>query len=297
MRHYFLFLAVLFWLMGLSTSGYCQTDQGVRLHFSTAYNRTDLRWSIAGDIHGADPNILSELIWRRQTGPVSELGLSIPLNRKLETAATFSYQPILSGNAVDIDYLNNNRQGEVYHADLNANRGHQLSASLQARYTATANRTFSWKLLTGFDYRQQMLWLLGDRPETAGVESSYRNYWIGGLAGMDFNWLFHRYDLLLHGDGRLYSYQAKAQWNQIEVFEQPVSFRHFTGAYALSGRLEAGYRLLGQLRLYGFSELYHADGWKGLDRAYYTDQTTFDTRLNWVTTTSLSLGLGLNYQF
>ncbi|MBO9591729.1 MAG: outer membrane beta-barrel protein [Niabella sp.] len=262
----------------------------------TGYGNSNLHWSIAGNTDGKNPDILSELAWSRLRGTVWNAGLRYSFNKKWGLELGAGYHHITKGRVTDKDYAQDNRQGNYYNEEFNS-QGKALTADAVLQYHIGNLSGFQIRPFVGYTLQKQEALLLGDEDWERDLHSSYKTTWMGAQAGVNASRTFNRLDLRIDLATGLLAYRAAALWNLIDKFAKPVSFRHYTEAYQLKGNVEIGYTLGARLRIMGYCRMAHADAWKGTDRAYYSDGSTIDTRLNWVTTTTTAFGAGLGYLF
>lgn len=266
------------------------------IRVAAGYGVADLHWSIAGDLHGQNPDILSELVWKRLRGPLWNAGARYYFNKKWGIELSAGYHDLKKGRVTDKDYAQDDRQDNYYKESFNS-QGKSITADAVLNYHAGRVSGFEIRPFIGYTLEKQEALLLGDGEWMRDLHSSYKTTWQGGQAGINATRAFGRLDLRIDLSGGLLRYRAEALWNLIETFAKPVSFRHYTSAYRVKGKIEMGYTVGQRLRLMGYYRMAHANAWKGTDRAYYTDGSTIDTRLNWVTTTSTGFGAGLGYLF
>ncbi|MCF3111123.1 hypothetical protein LL912_20210 [Niabella sp. CC-SYL272] len=266
------------------------------ISLSTGYSTSNLHWSIAGNKNGSDPDILSELIWHRLRGTLWNATGRYYFNNRWGMELNAGYSNIEKGRVIDRDYADDGRQGNYYNEQFNS-RGKDLTAEAAVNYDIGSVADFQMRPFVGYTLKKQEALLIGDEESVRDLHSSYKTTWMGVCAGLNAMGVFDRFDIRFNCSGGLLNYKATALWNLIDKFAKPVSFRHHTNAYQVGGGVEMGYALRQKVRIMGYYRIVHADAWKGTDRAYYTDGSTIDTRLNWVTTTSVAFGAGLGYLF
>ncbi|WP_040679537.1 hypothetical protein [Niabella aurantiaca] len=278
------------------SAAFCLNAQRNEILVSAGYGIADLHWSIAGNSDGKDPDILSELVWRRLRGPAWNAGVRYSFNKRWGMELSGGYHDLKRGTVTDKDYAQDDRQENYYNESFNS-QGKSINLNAVLNYYAGNLSGFQIRPFIGYILEKQEALLLGDAERVRDLHSSYKTTWEGGQAGINAARAFNRLDLRIDLSGGLLKYHAKALWNLIDEFAKPVSFRHYTEAYQLKGKLELGYTLGRKLRVMSYYCIAHSDAWKGTDRAYYTDGSTIDTRLNWVTTTNTAFGAGLGYLF
>ncbi|MGJ7032082.1 hypothetical protein [Niabella hirudinis] len=280
----------------LCSTAFCLNAQDNEIHIATGYSVANLHWSIAGNTDGKDPDILSELVWSRLRGPLWSLGGRYYFAKKWGVELSAGYHDIKKGRVVDKDYAQDGREGNYYKEQFNS-QGKDATVDAMLNYHVGNLWSFEIRPFIGYTLQKQEVLMLGDEETERDLRSSYKTTWMGAQAGVNASRAFNRLDLRIDLSGGLLRYRAAALWNLIEEFAKPVSFRHYTEAYQVKGMAELGYTLTSKIRIMGYYRLAHSDAWKGTDRAYYTDGSSIDTRLNWVTTTGKAFGVGLGYLF
>lgn len=263
------------------------------------FHRTDLRWSIAGNKQGKNPNVLSELIWKDLKGPLAGLKLKYGITDRFAAKVDFSFADIASGNATDRDYASDDRQDVFYNENFQSNAGFDLSFSAALAYVLFSTQKLEVSPYLGYDLRKQQVFLY-DFPMAmtySFLNSRYQANWQGGLVGLKSNLKAGNFDFGLDLSGSLLKYRAVARWNLIEQFAQPVSFRHRTRAFSLQGTVDASYRLNKNFSVVlNFGSVY-AKGLAGTDEAYYVSGPPVQTQLNEVKSFSCRFGAGFSYRF
>lgn len=266
---------------------------------SVAYSQTDLKWSIAGNKDGKNPNVLSELDWRQLRGAQYGLDLKYHITNKLVAKVDFSIIDIASGHVTDSDYAQDDRQGVFYQELFKSNRGSDLSLTAAMGYTVLQLPDFTLSPFVGYELRRQNLFLLGQDGVAAqeALKSTYKNNWQGLVLGAAADLQVQRFALGLNLSASWLDYAAKANWNLIEAFQKPVSFRHNANAFSLHGQLKVGYALTKKFGVaLNFGSIY-AKALKGVDEAYYESRPNVQTQLNEVKSFSYSAGAGFSYYF
>lgn len=84
---------------------------------------TNFQWSIAGNLQGQSPNILSELTFEKIIPTGGYLTASYKALEHLILTASFQKNTVISGNGTDADYKENNRMDATYQVSFNSNKG------------------------------------------------------------------------------------------------------------------------------------------------------------------------------
>lgn len=290
----------------------------VDLGLSAGPREDRLDWSIAGDRHGNNPDVLSEMKWRNLEIGQVKVQSRFTLPRVLHLRGSLGYGWILNGDNRDSDYLGDNRTIEYSRTDNNADDGSVFDFSGAVGYPLEFGRevTVTLRPLLGYSHHRQNLSITDGCQTIAtpgltpgpgpfpGLDSHYDARWYGPWAGFEvglgteipggfiqrvegfFGFEYHRAD-----------YRAQADWNLRQDLAHPNSFRHRAdgAGYVLSG----GVNLFFTPRWALTAEVVYQD-WstqQGRHRVYFADGKTIDTQLNEVNWRSVALGLGVVYRF
>lgn len=79
-------------------------DKPIVISLTAVQQHDDFKWSIAGDLNGQNPNILSEVSWKNLRSMGFRTEIEIPFKKMFFIKANFSQLYIVSGTATDIDY-------------------------------------------------------------------------------------------------------------------------------------------------------------------------------------------------
>jgi len=281
-------------------------EPGFDLTLGAGTRVDNLNWNIAGDTAGANPNVLSELKWNNleiyQVRAKADARLNAVYMR-----ANLDYGWIYSGANQDSDFMGNNRAIEVSRSNNKADRGNVWDVTAGAgirKHYATDGGGFDIIPMVGASYdRQSLRMTKGSQtiPPTGpfpGLDSAYDASWFGPWAGMDFIGAFNA--LTLTGSFEyhfLTDYKADANWNLRDDFQHPVSFEHTAGGSGIVVSLGADYALTRRWSVNAAFDLRDWQARNGTDRTFFTDGTTYDTRLNEVNWNSYAFMAGVKYGF
>ena len=93
------------------------------------YQQDSLEWNIAGDINGANPNVISELKWQQLHSVQLQGGFEMLWRKRIYMRGRAGYGRILTGDNQDSDFADDNRQGEFSRSNNPADGGHVTDAS------------------------------------------------------------------------------------------------------------------------------------------------------------------------
>nr|WP_288813142.1 hypothetical protein [uncultured Sphingobacterium sp.] len=268
---------------------------------SIAWNQEKLDWNIAGDENGKNPNVLSELKWRKLRGP--ELGISsvVTLSPEVEAMVSISHFYITQGIVNDSDYASDNRTEKTADFDFKADRGHATSARAEIYYSIRKTEKFYLAAHTGYFGRYQTLYMLdGEQPLVVGKElkSTYKPRWHGIILGLNTAYHVDQWHVWMGISGLYFPrYSANANWNLQEEFNHPISFTHKAKGMGWEAYLQLQRQVA--KAIYPFLQV----GYTGLttrtgtDQLFKADGTSLTTQLNDVNSSSFRIGLGARIQF
>lgn len=289
-----------------------QDDIRYGLSLGTDYRQAELDWNIAGDIHGGNPNVLSELRWHDLE--IAELNGALLAERgDVMVEAAGAYGRIISGRNQDSDYLGDNRQREFSRSN-NDSGGDIADASLAAGYRFRlhdeAARHYGY-IVPKFGYslhRQDLQIRNGVQTvpasgPIAGLDSHYDAQWQGPWLGAALQLEAGPHTaLLIELDYHWADFSAKANWNLRDDLAHPLSFRHDSRGSGLVATLAISHDLSRYWTVSGRLESQHWSAEPGRDTFYSVDPDTGQvqaqaTRLNAVHWKSQALGVAATYRF
>lgn len=265
-----------------------------RLQLSVAggYRQDNLRWSIAGNADGQNPNILSELRWERVGGSVTTVHMRSGLFDHWQLEGEYERMFYSSGKVYDTDYGGNDRTNVVYAAQFHAGKGgaDYWQAGLANQIPVTSK--FSITPSAGYGIFHQSLYISGYTSAFSDLNSTYKTKWAGPygqvLCSIGLTKKFCMNTSLRYSQVR---YRASANWNLIREFNHPESFRHTANGYGVNAQASL---------LYGFSGV-HSIGitgsysrWqtgRGIDELYLSAGGSEQTQLNGVRSAGWQVGV------
>lgn len=253
--------------------------------------RESLAWSIAGNLNGNTPNILSELKWKNLHHLGYELHLTIPVFKKIDGIVHCAQGFIVHGEVTDADYRQDDRQERVFYAREDAGKGQLLDFGGGFLIRLVDNELFRISLGTGYSSQYQLLYLIN--PKT-GLNSSYHMRWTGPfLTGKLRFPISKKATLAYQTTYDQIRYHARGNWNLIDEFQHPVSFRHRAKGFVLRNTASVQLNLCNRLTLVAGGTLVYRTTGKGIDILYRTDEPDVKTQLNDVSGMRIALFSGV----
>lgn len=306
---------------GLWLSGPAQAlENRANFDVSLGYREDRLSWNIAYDLSGAStPNILSELTWTSLHSAQIKLGADYTHRSGIHLQGSAAYGRIDNGDNQDSDYFGDNRTLEFSRSNNKTDGDNVRDASVAVGYRIAAfegnrrSNTYT-TLLLGYSRHEQHLRITGGNQtvETpgltpplgpfGGLNSTYQTQWKGPWVGLHLlSEERNGFASFLNLDHHQADYYAEADWNLRTDFQHPVSYTH--SADGAGDGIAIGFiagRRDDRPNTWVMTFTWEYQRWTtdpGLDRTFFSDGTTADTRLNDVTWTSSSVSLGLQRRF
>lgn len=284
-------------------------DVTVKAHLKTGYQRNDLNWTIADTDN--NPNILSELQWKKVESAMLETGVTITYADSWQAEAKFGYGYTVNGRNQDSDYDFNDRQGEFSRSYSISEDGSifDFSGTLGYHFKLGSNKAVALHLTPklGFAYHTQQF---GDSHAVqtipaysnfgnGGLNKTYDAAWFGPWAGVDAQILLHnRLSLQSSIAYHLAKYEGTGNWMLRGDFQHPASFRHSANGDGIVVSSSVGYLVDSDwtVRLSADYQRWKARN-KGIDTTYFSNGYVGETKLNQVNWNSYGFNLGVEYNF
>ncbi|MFD2743655.1 hypothetical protein [Sphingobacterium populi] len=263
------------------------------------YGVQALDWSIAGNLDGTGPNIYSELIWEQIEGMNYGLQGTVRLLPKWHIVFDGEYQQTRKGRARDTDYNSDNRTSPFYDERFSSDEGYFYNYNVSARYSLPVLGPISPRILLGYEQLGNRLFLLPmpEDTENQDLRTTYQTDWYGGRIALELAYAYQSFYAVGSYGFSLHDYKAKANWNLIDNFEQPISFRHSALGLKHNATLHLGYRINDIWAVELSGNYITASTNYGLDELYTRNSGTLRTRFNGANFTQYSGALGIRVDF
>lgn len=266
------------------------------------YLHENLDWSIAGNSNGQNPNVLSEVRWKDLKLRGTGLDVLVNIWSGIIFKGQYHRGTIYSGNATDTDYSQDNRTNPSYHADLNSDEGYAYNYSAALGYRFKVLPVFFVTPYAGYNKSRQSLFLKEFNDQTPDGEkklnSTYQTNWTGPMIGFDAalalrDWLSLKGSLSY----AQMKYRAAADWNLIDAFAHPDSFKHNADGYEAAVVLQLDFRVTSSLSAFIRGNYTHAETGTGTDELFLVDGASVKSQFNEAVRSSKGAGIGIRYQF
>jgi hypothetical protein len=274
---------------------------------NAGYRQDDLKWSFA--LPGIDPR--SELTWRDVESFQLEFGLQRRFFHNFRLKGTFAYAVIYNGQNQDSDYDGNNRSLEFSRSNNATDSGDLWDISLGLAYDfRILNDRLLLSPLLGYAFNDQNL-QISDGVQTLpplgpfqGLDSSYDATWYGPWVGMELQYNSYGssapspgYEAFFGVEYHLADFDAKADWNLRPDLAHPKSFDQDAGGsgWVLTGAVNYLFNSRWGINLTGKYQYWETDA--GTHRFFFSDGSSYATRLNEVIWESFAVTLGVTCRF
>lgn len=254
------------------------------------------------------PDILSELQWNDISsyyGKVELLGEEGRYRLKINYLKSMDSK---SGANQDSDYYFSGRTGEFSRSNnkIEGSYFEDYSISIGDNYKLGKSSDLTFWL--GYEVNNQFL-KITDGYQTidtitnftgsfSGLDSSYNTQWKGFFAKLDYGYKFSKFNINANIEYHYMEYLAEANWNLIDDFEHPVSFRHSAeDADGIGYGLDISYILNNTTKLFVNYNKKEYKVKNGTNRQYFSDGTIGGSPLNEVRWDSEQISLGIVFKF
>jgi hypothetical protein len=268
-----------------------QLQPRLTVSLAGAYSSQDVSWSIAGNQSGQKPNIYSELKWNNQRGVgINAIG-RYRVYKSIFIRVAYERYAISNGHVTDTDYGADDRTDERFYVKLPTTKGISQDLNGIAGYEFNINDRLSVDAAAGYVESRQHLYLNDDETQ---LNSSYTTNWYGAL--LLLRPVYSPCERLKISAAISYSqlkYKASANWDLINEFAHPESFRHNANGYGLGSALNLGYRLTNCIGLSAGANVYRYETGNGIDKLFLANGQTRTTQFNGAVRQGYSFNCGI----
>ncbi|MFH0827937.1 MAG: hypothetical protein V1919_02085 [Candidatus Omnitrophota bacterium] len=279
-----------------------------KFDFSAGRRRDKFNWNIAGDINGENPNILSELSWNDLRIFQIKTDAKFIFDKKLRMEGSYGYGWIYHGDNQDSDFSGDDRTFEFSRSnnkaegdnvlDWSAGLGYQFNLD-NADYPSGSKVMLVF--LAGYSCHEQNL-IMTDGFQSIpafgpfeGLNCTYQAEWKGPWLGAEVENTRGKIVSFLRFEYHWADYFAEADWNLRDEFAHPVSFSHDAEGKGTIVAIGIGYNIKNKWLIYLKADIQDWNTYKGIDRVYFSDGSTIDSRLNRVNWKSSAVMIGVRY--
>ena len=275
-----------------------QTEGKLRVQVSTGYEQENFHWSIAGNSAGEDPNVYSELKWRNAGGFAAKVDLQWEVWKRWRVFASGNRTFTSRGSMTDTDYGLDNRNDQLYHQQFAVTGGYNEGGSAGIGYCLINRDRFRLTPFLGYGLSRQSFPITDPGGVYAQLNSTYAAKWFGPLVGFEASWrLGSRWQVVAKGIYDQVVYRATADWNLIQNFSHPVSFRHHADGFGVEGQLGLDYAIGRRWTFLVRADYFHWETGTGVDLLYLASGGMQLTQLNGVERDGVGGRIGAAWRF
>jgi hypothetical protein len=273
-------------------------EKKLQLSLATGYQQENFHWSIAGSITGQNPNIYSELKWKRLSGQSINAVAQWNIWKRFSIYADYSRQFISSGTITDTDYGADNRSNPTYNETFNGDKGNTQAWSAGAGFILFNNEFFSLIPYAGYGVSTQALHLFDRSGNFPNLNSTYQTTWKGPFIKVTSSIrLLKKLKFAADVTYNQVSYNGKANWNLIQSFQHPVSYRHHATGYGINAAGQFVYTVYHHLDVHAGGGYFSWQTGAGTDELYLNNGQTDKTQLNEAVRNGFRLQGGIGLAF
>lgn len=291
----FIFLVII--CLGYCKTVHAQEADKLQVSASAGYQRENFHWSIAGDMNGQNPNVYSELKWKNISGIKWGAALQWNFCNRFLFAGNYDRSSITSGTSNDTDYSGDNRTNPVYNQNFSSNKGSTSAWSAGVGYKLIENKIWRLTPYAGYGINDESYYLLGDEGNFGQLNTSYKPQWKGPFIRLVSNVQLMKH-LAVLGDitYNQVKYNAAANWNLIQSFQHPVSFRQTANGYGLNIEAGLAFDINRYLAINAGAGYFNWETGNGTDTLYLANGTTEKTQMNGATRDGIVFKFGISFK-
>jgi len=272
---------------------YSQTEKKeLSLEAGNAYSTCNFNWSIAGNLEGQSPNILSELNFTKITYLGYYFGAIYHPFNHLKVIAYYEQHNVLRGNGSDTDYMEDNRMSPTFEKKFKSNQGNSTNLRIGLGIPIYLDNKIIITPSLFYYLTRRKFYILSD--EIQDLRSIYQFVMNGAELSLEG---YIRFNKILFSSLTLgyhfIKYEAMADWNLINIFQHPLSFSHVSKGAGLNANIMCGAKVsrIFSIVLSGFITTTNIK--KGIDTSYFVDGNEVLTQFNGANNKIFGLRLGV----
>lgn len=243
-----------------------------------------LQFNIAATEDGGTPNILSELIWRKNFMYMYGIESSV-FFKNFNLNSSFICSQGFSGTATDTDYAEDNRKSPFFVGEYSSDASSMKNLNIDFGYSVNINKNIILQPSCFFNFNWRKFMILNSRNIDndnflPGLSSYYKitdpNYGIK----LSSRFLYHRLIFKNYFGIGVMNFKAFGNWNLREDLQHPKSYIQNGNGWA--SNIGTGLDLeLSPFFYFIFNYNFNYQRLeRGLDSLYRIDGTVIQTRLN-----------------
>tara|TARA_B110000008_G_C16933328_1_gene549610 strand:+ start:841 stop:1725 length:885 start_codon:yes stop_codon:yes gene_type:complete len=234
--------------------------------YGVGERQTEVDWNIAGNLSGTNPNIISELEWKKIKSHQFLLG------NVLQSGEYFlkffgEYGFVYDGENQDSDYNLDNRKGEFSRSVNNSGKGYLLDAGISYGRDYKFQGKFKLSPKVGYSFHRQHLKIYDGKmvigsADLTGLDSLYEANWSGPQVGIGLKYKKNNGVFSLDYSLQNIDFNGHTNWNLRSDLKHPESMtqKGKGSGTKISASYEVAVSNFSSLNLVGNFYKYKADG-------------------------------------
>ena len=189
--------------------------------------QSEVDWNIAGNLLGTNPNVISELEWKKIKSHQFLLG-SVLQDGDYFLKFFGEYGYVYDGRNQDSDYNYDNRQGEFSRSINNSGKGYILDTGVSYGRDYRFLKKFKVSPRVGYSFHRQHLKIYDGKmvigsADLTGLDSLYQANWSGPQLGIGLKYKKNKSVLSFDYSLQDVDFNAYTDWNLRSDLEHPKS--------------------------------------------------------------------------
>jgi hypothetical protein len=288
------FIHIFFFYSNFATAQINKTPH-FTLEAGNVWVKENFRWSIAGNAQGTSPNVFSELIYNPVWLHGAYAKANIHFLKRFTGSASYTRAAAFIGRGTDTDFGSDNRFNPTYTFSFTGNKGTANKLNTFLSYSFLQKHPIQLKAGLGYEQYWQRFYMLS--KSIPDLNTTYDARWNSGYASISGNLNLKKFYSEIFFTYHLLKYKGDGNWNLVEKFQHPLSFRQTANGWGIEGGLSLHYCIYKFLQLNGEANILRWKTDTGTDKAFLTDPSTVLTQFNGALRKSLGFSAGVTASF
>jgi len=247
---------------------------------------THLQFNIAATKDGGTPNILSEIIWKKNL--MYHYGVESSLfYGQFNLNSSLIFGTGLSGDVTDTDYAEDNRTSPFFEGKYSSRTSSMKSIKINVGYQLNVAKNFIIRpsFLLNLNWKKFMILNSSHLNESddkyeLGLKSYYKMNDPNYGARLNFNFLLDRFLLQNYFGAGLMNMRAYGNWNLRDDLKHPKSYEQSGNGWCLDIGSGIDFKLSSLSTMFIHYDYHYQNLKNGDDKLYRNDNKVLVTRLN-----------------
>lgn len=268
-------------------------EKKMYLELGPLYNNSCFEWSIAGNLEGKSPNILSELKFNNITSLGTYIKGEYHLRKALVITADFNKSQTINGEGIDTDYEDDNRKNPTFEKKFISNKGNFTSLKAGFGFPIRLSTRIMMTPIIQYYLTNQYFYILNN--EMPDLKSTYQTEMRGAEISIKTKVFLNKalYTTLTFSH-HLVNYKAEADWNLIDSFKHPLSFSQTSNGSGYNIDFTFGVKLNKTFYATAAGDFNLTNISKGIDTSYLITEKEISTQFNGAKNKMYALKIGIS---